>query len=354
MSKGYLTQRAAMATLPRVCRQVSGELESFRKKLKVVPELKSKLVLHRGWHSLTPGDVSRPLENTRQAYIDAARLGAAFAECDVWNTQDGRMVLCHDATLEGMLPGGHDTRLATTPLAELQWAEIENVILSDGSSPVLLETVLADLHGTGTRLVIELKSPGPATALASFLARSGWARSAVAWIMSFSFDALERFVASCEDVPRTLWLLDNPSVPYADSDKHNGETTFNLLEESFPQFLVRIGMTERFEMIGCGLYLQYRRGLVPSHIDTLRADIACEMPGCDKFIGLWTDASLDPDFDKATTIRDWLHAADALNTDLPRTFWEGCPLDTTPKSDLDINEAPLIDQTDLSPLVDCY
>ena len=55
--------------------------------------IRDKINMHRGWHS---DDGRRPLENTRAAYQKAAATGAGYAECDVWYTMDGVIVLSHD------------------------------------------------------------------------------------------------------------------------------------------------------------------------------------------------------------------------------------------------------------------
>jgi glycerophosphoryl diester phosphodiesterase len=300
----------------------SAELEAYKEMLDKNRDLRRKLVLHRGWHRLCANTALRPLENTRQAYIDSATLGAAFAECDVWSTRDGVIVLSHDASFQSMAASSCDPELATTPIGQLLWSEIQDLPLSDSSTPVLLETVLADLEGTGTKLVIELKSSGPAVPLGDFIATCGGHIDAIAWVMSFSFAAIETFTRSCpSSTVRTAWLLENPISPRREAAILEGEILFDYPSERLSGFLVRTGMTERFRRQGCGIYLQYRPGLLPMHMATLKADIRAEVPDGTDFVGLWTDAAVDAGFDNVASACEWMDSLDAINSDLPSTFW---------------------------------
>lgn len=293
-------------------------------------ELRSKLVAHRGWHKPVAEGAKRPLENTRHAYTSCVELGVAFAECDVWATQDGEMVLCHDATFASMAANPADER-ASSPISGLRWDEVQDFELKDGSTPVLLSTVLEDVAHSDTKLVVELKSSDPAEPLADFLAGRPELLASVGFVLSFSLAALEAFSAALSTVadaarPTVVWLLDNPSTPYGE-DVNEGETTFDYTSESFAAFLKRTDLSERVRRLQCGLYLQYNPGLVPEHIHTVRSELAaaCGEPGetnaGDRFLGVWSDKSLDPAFDRATGLSALLPFVDAVNTDLPDDFW---------------------------------
>ena len=66
---------------------------------RVPADVQSKLVFHRGFHSVLD-HVHRPIENTLAAYEQAWAAGATYCECDIALTSDGHIVLCHDETYE--------------------------------------------------------------------------------------------------------------------------------------------------------------------------------------------------------------------------------------------------------------
>jgi len=217
-------------------------------------------------------------------------------------------------------------------LAEQRWEELRRVRLKGGGTPVLLSTVLGDLAGSGTRLVIELKSSGPAAPLAAMLDSSPGLKRSVAYVMSFSLAAVEAFAGALKERDvRVLWLLDNPVVPYEEDVKNEGETTFDYCNETLTMFLSRLGLVDRIRALGCGLHVQYNPCLTPSHVYAWRAELASILGTVaegawardeEVFIGLWTDGS-GAGFDRAATLVGWLPALSAVNTDLPAAFFEG-------------------------------
>jgi len=297
--------------------------------------LRKKLVLHRGYHSIDASYNNRPLENTRQAYVDSARTGARFAECDVWTTKDGVFVLSHNFNFASAAVRPHE-RLARLPIVELEWSELSELELQDGSTPVKLDTVLEDLLGTETRLVIELKISAPAAQLAAHLAERADLARAVAWVMSFSIVALELF-ADGGGVQPIAWLLDNPSVPF--TSWAEGETRFDCVAEDLGDFLVRIGVKERIQELQCGLYLQYNASTTPAHLRKVRADmIDLSAEGSPSFLGLWSHVGCDPSFDNVDVLTSWLDVVDVINTDLPHNFWLHATIPPEPESEPGLGE----------------
>jgi glycerophosphoryl diester phosphodiesterase len=306
------------------------DLEACRDLLAMegVRELRKKLVAHRGWHAFDAETSGRPLENTRQAYLDAASLGVPYSECDVWITRDNYVVLCHDWNFQSMAEDENDP-LATTAIVDLSWGELSKLRVKGGVSPVLLSTVLEDLKGTGMLLAIELKSSGPAAHLADLLSTRSDLKESVACVLSFSLLAIERFQESMQtrDV-RIAWVVDNPSTPYRDEDKNEGETTFDYANETLAMCLARLEMTDRIRELQCGLFVQYNPCLTKSHILAWRAELAsirldCAAAESEVFIGIWNDVSLDPGFDRAVTFLSWLSAVSTFHTDMPPAFWSG-------------------------------
>jgi hypothetical protein len=237
-------------------------------------------------------------------------------------------VLGHDFNFKSMAEQGDD-RLATSPIAELEWNELSCLKFKDGSTPGRLDTVLEDLQGSETRLVIELKGSSAAAQLAAQMVNLGSLKQSVAWVMSFSLAALEIIAVSCgKDLfCPLLWILDNPSEPYNEADKNEGETTFDYPHEKLCDFLDRLGLKESVQRLQCGFYLQYNPSANPSQLVQVQSDMI-ELTRGDKglhsnapLLGLWSDASLDPAFDSVEKLGSWLEVVDAVNTDLPPHFW---------------------------------
>eukprot|EP00977_Amphora_coffeiformis_P011610 scaffold2782_cov182-Amphora_coffeaeformis.AAC.40 len=285
-----------------------------------------KIALHRGWHRLSNDDESRPLENTRKAYIQAAELEAAYAECDVWATSDGQMVLSHERSFQSMVAdhfSKSNHKDVTTPINQLTWDKIKDFELLDGSKPVLLSTVLSDLKGTNTRLALELKESSLALPLAKYLMRNPDLVSAIGFIMGFAVDTVLIFRGAVNNHPilgniKVLWLVDNPSVPYLEQEKNEGETTFNYLDTTLTDFMQSQPDTNLLLSVGFhGLYIQYRSGLTLSHLVSMRQELSIltGVPPDQVFIGIWSDTGLDPDFDTPESLAKWAAVSDGLNTD---------------------------------------
>lgn len=285
--------------------------------------LREKLVLHRGWHSLNATH-SRPLENTREAYLLAAKTQARYAECDCWDTSDGEIVLCHNSTFQS-LAEDPESSPAKSPIKEQTWEQVKNIQLKDGSTPVLLSTVLRDLEGTSTRLAIELKSERPAGPLAVYLNRNPEIVSSVGFVMSFSAAAVQTFLANINPNfgIQVNWLVDCKDG-YPPDYLDEGETTFHVESRDLAPFLRESGNYEMMRQSRVGLYIQYNTGITAAILTKLRRDLA-DMQGVDPsevFLGVWSDMKLDPGFDSASSLTSWMPFFDALNTDLPDAFFE--------------------------------
>lgn len=76
-----------------------------------------RVIAHRGGGDLFP-------ENTLQAFQQSEKLGVDMVECDVHTSQDGQLMVIHDATLERT--GGQTTRVSDMTAAELQRVNVGN------------------------------------------------------------------------------------------------------------------------------------------------------------------------------------------------------------------------------------
>jgi len=297
--------------------------EQLKDELQRRPELQRRLVLHRGWHRLEQESTQgRPLENTRKAFQDATFMGTAYAECDVWVTQDGEMVLSHDFCLRAMAKYP-EADMAKKPICDMPWDVVMQVPLADDSTPVLLETVLHDLLPTSTRLVIEMKTSLCAQPLGDFLTRSCELVEAVGFLLSFSLETLEIVHAAMSNTAICLplvWLVDNPRVPYDPEDYCEGETTFDPCAESLSTFLDRNGLSERVRKLGCGLSVQYNPSLTVASLQALRQQMT-NLCSEGSLLHLWSDRDLDPEADCVMHLTELLPVLDCANSDLPDGFF---------------------------------
>lgn len=320
--------------------QMSSSLAEYTSKLGVAENkaLRTRLILHRGWHEKENSNASsatRPLENTRNAYLAGATIGATYVECDVWSTQCGEMVLSHDETFATMAKDSSDMR-AKKLISEQQWSDLSDLQLIDGSKPVLLKTVLEDLSGTGTKLAIELKQPQPAVPLANFLQENVDLVDSVGFIMGFAFESIEQFyhaykfecgaaVAGPTPFP-LLWLLCNPHPGWEayKCDNTGGLTFFDSQRQTITECLHSQNLLDRFLAIHASLNIQYNRDVSTMDVDNIRSDLA-SLKGCDVssvFLAMWSDRGIDPEWDSCTELTKWSKHLNALNTDLPEGFFQ--------------------------------
>ncbi|MBR4389304.1 MAG: hypothetical protein IKT00_09030 [Prevotella sp.] len=108
-----------------------------------VSNIESKVIAHRGaWR-----ETGQP-QNSLAAFQKALDMDIYGSECDVRQTKDGRLVVCHDATYAGLT------------ISKTDYATLSQHLLENGEPLPLLDEFLISLsHDTGkVRLVIELKS----------------------------------------------------------------------------------------------------------------------------------------------------------------------------------------------------
>jgi glycerophosphoryl diester phosphodiesterase len=104
-------------------------------------------ISHRGAHQSHP-------ENSIAAFTRAIELGADGIELDVHATNDGIVVVHHDAILHAR----HPQRPAHRPIAEISAAELEQFPLADGTRiPTLRETL--STIGNRATVYVEIKAP---------------------------------------------------------------------------------------------------------------------------------------------------------------------------------------------------
>lgn len=104
------------------------------------------IVAHRGYSGKYP-------ENSEASFAAALRLDIWGIECDVRLTQDGYVVVIHDAKLDR-------TADRTGVISRLKWAEVARADIGGGQRPLLLDELLELVRATDRHLYIETKHPG--------------------------------------------------------------------------------------------------------------------------------------------------------------------------------------------------
>ncbi|MFT4264008.1 MAG: glycerophosphodiester phosphodiesterase family protein [Nocardioides sp.] len=127
-------------------------------------------------------------ENTMRAFRHAVGLGYRHLETDVHLTQDGVLVVLHDAVLDRVTD--HAGAVADLPASEVAAARI------GGSEPIPTLAELVESLPSYVRYNIDLKAPGTAEAMARFLRERGLEDRVI--IGSFSTAEMERFRALTE------------------------------------------------------------------------------------------------------------------------------------------------------------
>lgn len=168
-------------------------------------------------------------ENTVGAVLAAVDEGAEGVEIDVHATRDGIVIAHHD-----FFPRGRsgDRRLASRPIADLSFAELQTFDLGGGERIPSLRDLLAALAGRA-RLYVEIKGRGCEELLAATLA----AESNVA-VHGFDHRSISRMAALAPSVSRGVlqgsYMVDNciglKSASATDLWQH-----FELIDEGLVQ-----------------------------------------------------------------------------------------------------------------------
>jgi hypothetical protein len=75
------------------------------------------------------------------------------------------------------------------------------------------------------------------------------------------------------------------------------------------------------QRLGCGLYVQYNPSLTPNRLQQLRHELGLVKQSPGSFLGLWSDASMDLEFDQPGRLSEFLPFVDAINTDFAPAEW---------------------------------
>ena len=162
------------------------------------------VVAHRGGPGLGP------TENTLEAFLRAAEVGAPMAELDVRRTADGVLAVYHDEGIDGVL------------LGELTYGDLCARAAGHGFRPPTLEEVMAACRGR-IRLDIELKESGYEPEIIALLEACGEPETAV--LKSFDLAACAALAALRPEL--TLgYLIDSDYVGFPEAELRSVGASF--------------------------------------------------------------------------------------------------------------------------------
>lgn len=312
-------------------------VESFMQRLHYYRGLQEKLVLHRGWHRLEHGDESRPVENTKDAYLNASSIGVKFAECDIHATLDDELVLLHNPTAKAHIREDERSELDDVPVSELTYAQIQKIRLEDGSSIPLVQDVLEVLLASKqTKLVVELKCNRSGPLFAKLLHNCRHLIPAVGLVFSFMPQAIVSFAheyESTKELPRLplAWLTEasyyncaTMRLPRLFQDENNYPLKY-CENMALSEFL------EKMKVHEIGMYIEYHKLLTPQNLKDLREDYKAVTMNSSMVLGIWSSRKTDADFDTVHKLSNLAPYVDMINTDFPTNFFElPGPIDSEP------------------------
>lgn len=167
-----------------------------------------KLIAHRG------GNIGK--ENTVEAMLTAASMGADYVECDIRKTKDGVLVIYHDPDL---------SRLAGVPATVdgVTAAEMSEMLEKNGRSLLTFDD-LCQKYTASTPILLHIKLTDPDAPFVDRIASSGL--PITAGVMSYSM--LELFAAK---LPRENILAFMPKPEMAEDFYRRGAGILRLWED---------------------------------------------------------------------------------------------------------------------------
>ena len=213
--------------------------------------LLSRMVAHRGFHSINDRNDKRPIENSLSAFEIAWTSGVHLCECDLALTKDEKLILAHDESFKRLALDRGSSYISQTNVTELTFNEIMHLPLRSGVRPPLLIDVLRSAYaisqnttnnssnpdngksiGYKAQLIIEIK-PGneaAASALARLLIRHPDLRPYVAMIMSFDVVTMHRLRYELSGMLGTATTPSSPTKSkQKDGEAHNDHSNFHAL-----------------------------------------------------------------------------------------------------------------------------
>jgi len=283
----------------------------------IVPELRERLVAHRGFHCPRMQD-GRPLEGTLAAYAAAWKAGIRSCECDVRLTADGFVVLSHDATLQKMAASPAPSA-AFVPVANATLTELRTVGLLGGECVALLEEALELALSLKGRMVVELKpGAGVGRALAKLLRARPDLKDACELVMSFDLELLHEYVRdrAVDCLELSPLIAKEPPALLLTMAKSSGEPEYMASEQILDLSSDWAEVVAGWLAGGLdGVYVEWTPELTNVHAEQLHTlCAACES------VGVWQTLGQTDHCDEAQQLLAL--GASYINTDLPREFFK--------------------------------
>jgi len=305
----------------------------------VGPDLKPKLVLHRGFHD-KGDDLSRPIENTLPAFDQAWLAGFHLCECDIAGSLDHHLVLSHDVQLKRIAL--HPNEEAAKQVVEtMDVAQIMALSLKSGVRvPLLQEVLQSACFIPNAKLVIELKpsiTDVSSMLLQLFQTRPEFVKQ-TAVVMSFDLYLIHNIKEKYDEIvrpqidsaalaewdfvrahpaaaehPKFLWLSCDPSNAINQRTIAAGKWKDNeyLMDITDTQEMLK--MIQRDTSKLDGVYLQFN----PNYMTTNRTALDRLVAQC--CVGMW---DVQPDsLECCQALVD--AGVSFVNTDLPASFLSG-------------------------------
>lgn len=169
--------------------------------LPIVAPANFKIIAHRGASAYAP-------ENTAAAFKLAADMGIAEVELDTQLSADGKVVLCHDRTLERYGHGQQRVEaLSSDRLLSLDMGSWFSPFLFGGEKMITLDD-LFECFKDRFKFHIEIKGSADNLPVAIHSILNRWDMQDSSIITSFSFESLKKMQKLNPDL-RLAWLVDD-------------------------------------------------------------------------------------------------------------------------------------------------
>jgi glycerophosphoryl diester phosphodiesterase len=198
------------------------------------------IVAHRGIHQFYP-------ENSLTAFLIARNKGVPWAECDVWPSADGAVVVIHDETLDRTTTGAG-------PVGRKRWEELLSLRLRDEDGKACEDSHLPSLHDVITTaterairgpmgMLVEIKPPDSAAFVRNVI--DVVRRNCGPWmIQSFDEQNLIHALAHDMQTPVAFLVEDRPALERGIANGwKNINAEHQLLDESTVRRMRDAGVT---------------------------------------------------------------------------------------------------------------
>ena len=267
------------------------------------------IVYHRGYHRLNNNDITKPIENTLEAFVEAYNNGAKLVECDIRLSKDNEIIIWHDETVNSYTS---NRKKGAKLLSELELSKIKRIKLINKSQIITLNELIFFIYNRNIKLVLDVKTELTGIVLANYLNKNKHFIKKIELIISFSQNTLYHFYnnISVHDI-NSCWIVS--SHFYTEDVKAEGEVVFST-DDKFLNNYLKYNLL--FQENNVGLYLQYNTNITIDYITKLISIMKlCKFK--EIILGIWNDIELFPNYDNKYHINNMLQLFDYVNVDKP-------------------------------------